>query len=113
MKQLFPTSNIVMTRGVSSLTRDFKEIGNAIRPTLTMQDISECLQKHFMNEGEESASDKRVNAHSIKNLSGMVLSVFYVNNIKLYVITDGLHLYQDPEYGKDYPLTTVLLPEEY
>lgn len=112
MKQLFPTRNIVMTRGVQQLTLDFKEVGNVIRPTMTMNELKVMLDKHFMNMGEECYADKRLNKQAIANMDGRVFSVFTFKDIKFYIITDGLHLYNSTEY-KDYPLTTILLPEEY
>lgn len=113
MKQLFPTKNILMTRGVQTLLTDYLDKGDCISPTILMSDVSKMIQKHFANMGEECWQDKKLNKQAIENMEGRVLSVFTVNNIKFYVITDGLHLHNSKEYGKDYPCTTIMLPEEY
>lgn len=113
MKILFVPRQIVMTSGVQALTTDYKDRGNVIRPTLLTEEISKCIEKHFANEGEECKADNKLNAEAIKNKEGRVVSSFTVNNIKLFVITDGLHLHNSIEYGNQYPLTTILLPEEY
>ena len=36
-----------------------------------------------------------------------------VGRNKIWIITDGLHLANDPVYGKEYPMTTILFPDEY
>lgn len=77
-------------------------------------DINSCLRKHFNNKGEECEDDNNLNAWSIKHKDGRVLSVF--NNVgidKIYIITDGLHLADDPVYGSEYPVTTILYADEY
>lgn len=96
---LFKAKNICMTCGVKAMV-DNEE--------LSMTVIQELLYKHFNNDGSECKSDNRENAKAIKSNYGRVVSVFNVNNEKLWIITDGLGC-DHP----DYPLTTVLLPEEY
>lgn len=113
MKQLFPTKNILMTRGVQTLLTDYLDRGDCISPTILMTDISKMLEKHFANMGEECYADKRLNKQAIKNMEGRVFSTFTLNNIKFFIITDGLHLYNSKEYGKVYPYTTIMLSEEY
>lgn len=105
MKKRFVTRGIVMTRGVDASIKNEE---------LSHSDILPLLHRHFANEGDECKEDKALNEDAIKNESGRVFSVF--NNVKghkLYIITDGLHLANDPEYGKDYPHTTILFPDEY
>ena len=84
------------------------------RGELDITDVTSCLDKHFMNKGEECEDDNSLNEWSIKHKDGRVMSVF--RNVKgqaLWIITDGLHLANDPIHGKEYPYTTVLFPEEY
>lgn len=113
MQQLFPTQTMLMTSGVQALTLDYDEREVDVRPTFLMLELSELMNKHFANMGEESWKDKKLNKEAIENMSGRVVSSFTLHDKKLYIITDGLHLYGDPEYGKDYPCTTILLREEY
>ena len=75
--------------------------------------VAECVAKHMMNQGEECLKDKAMNHKAIKNKDGRVFSVFTIQGKRVYIITDGLHLADDPEYGKQYPYTTVMFPEEY
>lgn len=101
----FITRGIYMTRGIKS---DIEE------NQISMGDIQACLERHFDNNGDECIQDKAYNHQAIKNKDGRVFSVF--NNIdgrKIYVITEGLHLADDVEYGTTYPMTTILYPEEY
>lgn len=79
----------------------------------TTQEITDCLQKHFANEGEECKSDNKLNEDAIKRMDGRVLSSFTVRNTKLWIITDGLHLAYTNSEHTEYPLCTILLPEEY
>lgn len=96
---LFSPRNIVMTCGVQASVEE---------GLLSMSAIQGILLQHFNNGGSECKSDNKENAKAIKNNYGRVVSVFYVNDEKLWVITDGLGC-DHP----DYPLTTVLYPEEY
>lgn len=80
---------------------------------ITPSQLRTMFRRHFQNDGEECKEDKKANQYAIDNKDGRVFSVFTVMNRKFYVITDGLHLENDPEYGKDYPCTTVMLSEDY
>ena len=102
---LFETRGVYMTNGVQA---------KVDRGELDMLSVMACLDKHFENKGEESKYDNLLNVEAIQSKSGRVFSIF--NNVKgnkLYVITEGLHLLDDPVYGDQYPYTTVLFPDEY
>lgn len=93
---------IVATSGVEAKLKENQEFS---------KEIEGCLIRHFKNEGDECASDRRMNELAIKHMDGRVLSVF--NNCagsKIYIITDGLHL---RDSYNEYPLTTILFPDEY
>ena len=75
------------------------------------REMEACVLKHLRNEGEECKSDNKLNEQAIKNMDGRVVSTFNCAGTKIYIITDGLHL-KDSAY-KEYPLTTILFPEEY
>lgn len=101
----FITRGIYMTCGVQY------DIDN---DELSILDVNSIVMRHFQNDGDECSQDKRLNSEAIKSKEGRVFSVF--NNVqgkKLYVITEGLHLADDPTYGSEYPMTTILYPEEY
>lgn len=105
MKKLFNTKGVYMTRGINESLK---------KRELNLHTLSQCLSKHFFNDGEECKEDRNMNQWSIDHMNGRVISVFNdVNGHKIYIITEGLHLDKDPEHGKDYPMTTVLFPEEY
>ena len=77
-------------------------------------DLIDCLHRHLLNLGEECKDDNKLNREAIKNKDGRVVSLFKnCGNRKIFIITDGLHLANDPVYGDEYPATTILLPEEY
>ena len=101
----FETKGVYMTRGVQA------KLDNGQIP---FTEIVRCLDKHFLNEGEECKDENKLNEDAIKYKSGRVFSVF--NNVggkKIYIITEGFHLIGDPVYGEEYPMTTVLFPSEY
>lgn len=105
MNKKFITRGIYMTRGIQA---------DVERNEMSMGDLKACLDRHFNNKGDECQEDKEYNEYAIKNKDGRVFSVF--NNVKghkIYIITEGLHLADDPEHGKNYPMTTILYPEEY
>lgn len=102
---LFETRGVYMTSGVQA---------KVDRGELDMIDVTKCLDKHFDNKGEECKDDNQLNVEAIQDKSGRVFSVF--RNVKgndIWVITEGLHLLDDPVYGDQYPYTTVLFPDEY
>lgn len=103
----FNTKGIYMTCGVQS-SIDSKE--------LTHADIGECLQRHFMNKGDECEEDNKLNEVALKMREGRVLSVFKNvggTNNTLYIITEGFHLEKSLDYGFQYPMTTILFSDEY
>lgn len=103
----FTTKGIYMTCGVQA-SIDCEE--------LTHENIGECLHRHFMNQGDECAEDRKLNEEAIKSREGRVLSVFKdvgESDSTIYIITEGFHLANDPQYGKQYPMTTVLFSDEY
>lgn len=101
----FITRGIYMTCGIQA---DLKE------GEISDDDIKNCLDRHFENKGDECLQDKEYNHYAIKHKEGRVFSVFNdVKGKKIYIITDGLHLADDPEHGRTYPMTTILYPEEY
>lgn len=101
----FITRGIYMTCGIQ---------GDIKREELSREDIQSCLDRHFQNKGDECLQDKGYNHYAIKHKEGRVFSVFNdVKGKKIYIITDGLHLADDPEHGRTYPMTTILYPEEY
>ena len=96
-----------MTNGVQA-SIDCKE--------LTHEDIGDCLSRHFMNLGDECEEDNKLNEVAIKMREGRVLSVFKdvgESDSTIYIITEGFHLENDPKYGFQYPMTTVLFSDEY
>jgi hypothetical protein len=104
---LFRTTGIYMTNGVQA-SIESKEI--------THEDIGDCLNRHFMNLGDECKEDNKLNEVAIKMKEGRVLSVFKNigdTNNTIYIITEGFHLENDPKYGFQYPMTTVLFSDEY
>ena len=101
----FETKGVYMTSGIQASVE---------RGELNHSLLTQCLGKHFMNEGEECKNDKKLNEDAIKYKSGRVLSVFKnVGGKKIYIITEGFHLIGDPVYGEEYPMTTILFPDEY
>lgn len=100
----FNTKGIYMTNGIKI---DLDQ--NKIR----LADIQSCIERHFENDGDECKEDKKANEEAIKNNDGRVFSVFHIHGAKIYIITDGLNLANDPEHGTTYPMTTILFPEEY
>lgn len=104
---LFKTKGIFVTRGVQA-SIDCEDI--------TYGNIEECLSKHFTNQGEEPIEDKELNEEAIKYREGRVLSVFRnvgKTNNTIYVITEGFDLANDPQYGTQYPMTSILFCDEY
>ena len=104
---LFRTKGIYMTCGVQA-SIDSKE--------LTHENVGECLNRHFLNQGDECEEDRKLNEVALKMREGRVLSVF--KNVAgtdntIYIITEGFHLENDPEYGFQYPMTTILFSDEY
>lgn len=97
----FITKGIYTTSGIRQ-SLDENEI--------TASWIQECLAKHFNNEGEEDKYDKKANEYAIKNNDGRVVSVFKKDHTTIFIITDGLGL---ANAYAEYPMTTVLFPEEY
>lgn len=100
----FSTKGIYMTRDIQSYLEQGK---------LQHSEILESVEKHFCNLGHECEQDNKMNEHAIKNKYGRVFSVFNICNHKIYIITDGLHLANDPVHGGTYPMTTILFPDEY
>ena len=105
MKVQFATKGIYMTCGIQ----------NAMKETeIDFFWVQDCIQRHFRNDGEECKEDRNMNQWCIDHKDGRVVSIFTdENDTKIYIITDGLHLANDPEHGKQYPMTTILFPEEY
>lgn len=99
---LFFPKNIVQTSGVIEVYEQGK---------LSLDDLSVCLSKHFRNQGEECESDNLLNEQAIEEKSGRVFSSFNVKGVDLFIITEGLHLANEP--FSEYPLCTILLPFEY
>ena len=97
----FATKGIYITNGIK-FSIDENEISASW--------IQQCIAKHFNNQGEECKKDNKANETAIKRKDGRVFSVFNKDNNKIYIITDGLHLAE--EYA-EYPMTTVMFPEEY
>lgn len=101
----FETKGMYMTNGVQNAL-DNEEF--------SMWHLNKCVEKHFNNQGEECKDDNELNEDAIKYKSGRVMSTFKnVNGHTIWIITDGLHLANDPVYGKEYPMTTILFPDEY
>lgn len=101
----FETKGVYMTSGVQA---------KVDRGEIPMKDVTSCLEKHFFNRGEECKDDNELNEEAIKYKSGRVMSTF--NNVaghKIWIITEGFHLANDPVYGREYPMTTILFPDEY
>lgn len=100
--QFYPKT-IVATSGVNALMKDNPKMN---------KELSQAITKHMCNDGEECKDDNKANDFAIKHMDGRVMSVF--NNVdghKIWIITDGLHL-ANSAYT-EYPLCTILLPEEY
>lgn len=100
----FITKGIYMTRGI----QEYLENGK-----LDHAQLLEATEKHFCNLGHECKEDNQLNEEAIKNKDGRVFSLFNVGNHRIYIITDGLHLQNDPVHGGTYPMTTILFPDEY
>ena len=93
----FVTKGIYMTCGVRSLL-DNEEINHI--------QIGDCLHKHYLNEGDECDYDKNLNEEAIQYQDGRVVSMFKnCGGHEIWIMTDGLHLANDPVYGKEYPYT--------
>lgn len=100
----FMTKGIYMTKSIKSDIHGGK---------LSLAKVNDCLKRHFNNDGDECREDKKYNRLAIEGKEGRVFSVFNLDNKKIFIITEGLHLAEDPEYGLTYPMTTILYPEEY
>lgn len=88
--------NLYMTTGIQQLIED---------KMLTYEDVVECALKHKKGDyGTVGEDSYKINAESIKNNFGTVMSQYQFIPFKVWVITT---LAQDETY------TTVLLPEEY
>lgn len=81
---------------------------------LQRDSIQNLIDRHFRNDGDECKEDRVQNEYAIRNRDGRVVSIFKLDEYtKIFIITDGLHLANDPEYGRNYPMTTVMYAEEY
>lgn len=87
--------NVVMTSGVNNLVNEEK---------ITMQDIVKCVARHSNCDfGELNSDDVELQNYNIENnIEDRVMSIYKINEIKLWIIT---------EWDRSY--TTILLPDEY
>lgn len=100
----FTTKMIVTTIGVAETLKYDDKFRN---------ELPKLITKHFKNEGDECKTDKRLNELSIKHKQGRVFSSFVLEGHRLFIVTEGLHLENDPEHGKDHPNTCIMLRTEY
>lgn len=105
MQKRFITRGIVMTSGINASLK---------REEFDSMELLELVKRHFANDGDECAEDKKYNEYAIKHKDGRVFSVFKnFHGHKIYISTDGLHLANDPQHGMNYPHTTIMFAEEY
>lgn len=105
MIKRFITRGIVMTSGVNASIK---------REEFNSMELLQLVERHFANDGDECKEDKEMNEYAIKHKDGRVFSSFKNFHGKtMFIITDGLHLANDPKYGMNYPHTTIMYAEEY
>lgn len=103
-KAKFDTRNVGAT---ASIAAEFKD---------SMQELYECLDRHFTNESDINEEDKRCNEEDIEAKRGRVVSMFNTTKGKIYIITQALeYMDNDPSdpMDRDYYNTMVMFASEY
>lgn len=89
----FELGQTVMTRGIQSLIEEKK---------FSMEDVITIMSRHHNGDwGDVCEEDRQSNEYAVEH-GERLLSIYFVNGTKIYIITEW-----------DRSVTTVLLPEDY